>query len=554
MKKSATPVFEETVSAYVNGGPPPEKTIESDEDVESIQLSGSTPGMEPQRQPDEEDKYLADTICKSHSNENTMLCKVHGFVCDECDCLMDKHGVKVLEDMAEEIRANMNKLREALADLKKKNDTQTIMELIKDAKQCRAEKEKRKTEYLKDLEKRLEEDEKRFGDKAEGLIGKFVKIQDGLKASERKIEAHDNKVKELTRGLSENPPANADLIRCYRYLEREFPMLASNYPIHDFSKERDMVKKLGKEKGELEAIIGSNGSLNPAAQPISSTLYCLPNLESEVYSYDLSKNKAKKICPSKMQKTPLHCGVAYTKDIIYVAGGLLEVEKPLKTVYKINLASNREDNLPSLSEARSENTLVIVGTFLVCMGGTSNNGLVSSIEALDLTSIRSGWKTISQLVPPRSFVSATASELHNRVYMFGGLEEDITSREFKAVKSLVPASKLNILNMEDKSMKTYDVRGIALHSAGLVLINDAPDNELKLLIMGGIALNKKETDKVYTWYHEETKEEDKSLGCADTFYSQKAIYIGSEVKVIGKKALHFYSEREQKAIKDWAPL
>ncbi|XP_058019766.1 kelch-like protein 21 [Ahaetulla prasina] len=144
--------------------------------------------------------------------------------------------------------------------------------------------------------------------------------------------------------------------------------------------------------------------------------------QQELFHF-LPKTGAWQACSALKRKNLTQYAVAAVGNLLFVTGGNFREEffwAPVDWVWIYNSWDDSWLEGPAMKEARDSHCAVGVGFHLYVMGGSTLEGITSSVERLTLAD--SSWKPTSPLIHPVERAGATS--VGTRIYVVCGMDEN----------------------------------------------------------------------------------------------------------------------------------
>ena len=376
-------------------------------------------------------------------------------------------------------------------------------------------------------------DNEKFSNECQKISNKISDEKDKLDDISDKLKEYSTNVQEIYDNL-ENGEDVIKVMEGFRIINMELPIFDPAV-LDSYEKCKVQVDGLQTYKGELNNVQDFLKNYDKMKNNLGTILYTIPDFASEIMSYDIETGKSHHHKLTLIKEIPMRFGFAFNRNSIYIVGGTIDMVNHLSDAWEINLNTRVERKLPNLNIGRSENTLVLTRERLICIGGRNSEEYIRSIERVD-PSGDSVWKELVKLDRPRSHIGAVYCPCHNKVYMYGGLEQS----EAKPIK-ILPTNYLTILNLEKATLENIILKTPKVHSAGVICTTHSRSDNCSLMIFGGQDEEDKVINDVYLCEKFNTKELPKLLK-GDIFYSQQPLSIDNKIFVLGRKYFQEYDK------------
>lgn len=476
-------------------------------------------------------------------NKDFRCGKCHNFQGEHKICThIKKHNLEVVKELGT--------VEEKLQSIISLNEVQKVLALIEEVDKLIEERRKDKDDLISEIKMRLDEDFDEFMIEANKLKNMFKDSIGSVRATCADVISQLDVVKKARANLGWNPetkamgptaPSIVAMIEGHNFLLKVQEDTNEIQP-HDFSREQKHINALRIYKRDglgqtREFVYDKLGKHNE-----KKLLYSVTTGGAQLLRYNVHNKKSKRLQMNGI--FPLQCGVAATKDTLYIAGGTRDYVQHFNTVLSLDLQSlEPKEQLPPMKVGRSENSLACLANFLIVVGGRDNNGYTRSIDVLDLKETNKSWKCTGLLDHPRGFAAVTACELQRKIYIFGGLVDGD------------PVNYMHTFDPFENKLTSVTLELPALFSAGMVCAGHDKDKGCNVMIFGGRTSLTEDSDKVFCWRNGKV-EPMKELCRADSFYGQLPAVELNQVVAIGSKYLHRFGGDKAVAFNmaDWSPL
>jgi len=489
-------------------------------------------------------------------------CKI--FVCRQCPCTQRSSPCKskliLIKDYLPELEKSVMKKIEFIKKVVKKYTLPKLENLINELEKRKHSNEQERSNLINYIQEELNKEEKKSNILIDNIIKRIKEFEKECRTNVDNLEEKIDSLEQLKENLDEIKKVmdrrqdmelnKANIIKgymTYKDLSRgiiEF----NNLKLRELELENEKAKetafsKYGRKFREM---------LNEQANTRADYLYSLISNSNSMIVFDFHKNEGSiKQIDTSSKIIPIYPGITSDKDYIYVVGGTDDFIKPLDSAFKIGTKGGVHQ-LRKLNTSRYKNALAKLSNVLVCIGGHDDNGLLDTIELLDITEDAS-WACGPKLPFGLSLCSTvvTINDERSALFIYGGMYEE--QGKLKISNTLLEFS------LETKEVAEVRVEGApTLHSAGMINLPSSPKSPC-IMIFGGC--NKLEqdgiSDEVYLLKGHVITKENEKLKAKDSFFCGSiAINNNGLIYAMGNGMVHRYYEGKWEVLTDnyWLAL
>ena len=508
-------------------------------------------------------------VCSVHTSTNiAYYCYTCGrFACRRCNECFDEGNAHILDKISVYIKKKIIEIGEAIKESEKKENI--MQEQLSKGEQLESVME----DVAKDRKKRVGQ----LKTKIDELISRE---ENELKKSQ---EADKEIIKNYVVSCSKARDKVTETIKHLKELKESLENVKGSSAIDIVKGHMQLTQiNLNIELPSAHIIKGLETLVEQAKRPMVTTLEKFENYaaglekEKEKFAevlihpvpmtnyaivYDTKKKEATKVYFDEECKVPFYCGTAVDEKVLYIAGGTLNLDTPLKTTLRINI-ENPTICMPDekLQTARYQNLLCKIGNTLVTFCGRGSvNGmpqLLDDIETLCLNPLGS-WTPATKFPMKACCMSGTAGTIDGKpcIYIFGGITETPQAGTMVTNKIFT----FSLIGNEVKEIVTLGMP--TLHSAGITSF-PLKDGKSGLFIFGGskgTSSPKDISQSVYQIADKRVTAASGKLGLLaqpDTFDGACPVVAGEKIYIMGHGMIHYKDgdKWEVSLEKEWCVL